>query len=173
MSRLVVAIGNGLRKKPAIVLIVFLVWCALFVVALRLSWEDYSTSVLGYKLINTNKTSADIAWFVGALPQLLEIAFGFVAIEKRSQGALAISLLAFVLDVTTDVVYKTWGLPTYSIPIAIVESVVLFTLGSEFLLIASFQNIVEYAGDASRAVLVLGRGILGSVLGNSHDDFHQ
>ena len=173
MSRLVVSIGNGLRKKPAIVLIVFLVWCALFLVALRLSWEDYLTSVLGYQAIYTNKTSADVAWFVGALPQLLQVAFGFVALEKRSQGALAISLIAFLFDVVTDVVYKTAGLPTYSIPIATIESVVLFTLGSEFLLIASFQNIVEYAGDASRAALLLGRSILGSILGNSHDDSLQ
>ena len=173
MSRLVVSIGNGLRKKPAIVLIVFLVWCALFLVALRLSWEDYLTSVLGYQAIYTNKTSADVAWFVGALPQLLQVAFGFVALEKRSQGALAISLIAFLFDVVTDVVYKTAGLPTYSIPIATIESVVLFTLGSEFLLIASFQNMVEYAGDASQAVLVLGRGILGGILGHSRDDFPQ
>ena len=173
MSRLVVSIGNGLRKKPAIVLIVFLVWCALFLVALRLSWEDYVTNTPRYLLINTNKTSEDIAWFVGALPQLLQVAFGFVALEKRSQGALAISLIAFLFDVVTDVVYKTWGLPTYSIPIATIESVVLFTLGSEFLLIASFQNMIEYAGDASRAALLLGRNTLGSILGNSHDDYPQ
>ena len=173
MSRLVVSIGNGLRKKPAIVLIVFLVWCALFAVSLRLSWEDYVTSTRGYLLVNTNKTSMDVAWFVGALPQLLQVAFGFVALEKRSQGALAISLIAFLFDVVTDVVYKTAGLPTYSIPIATIESVVLFTLGSEFLLIAAFQNMAEYAGDASQAVLVLGRGILGGILGHSHDDFPQ
>ena len=173
MSRLVIAIGQSLRRKPAIVLIVFLTWCILFAVSLRLSVEDYVTSTRGYLLINTNKTSEDIAWFVGALPQLLQIAFGFVALEKRSQGALAISLIAFLSDVVTDVVYKTAGLPTYSIPIATIESVVLFTLGSEFLLIASLQNIVEYAGDASRAALLLGRSILGSVLGNSHDDYPQ
>ena len=173
MSRLVVSIGNGLRKKPAIVLIAFLVWCTLFAVSLRLSWEDYLTSVLGYRLIYTNKTSEDVAWFVGALPQLLQVAFGFVAIEKRSQGALAISLIAFLFDVITDVVYKTAGLPTHSIPIATIESIVLFTLGSEFLLIASFQNIVEYAGDASHAALVLGRGFLGGILGPPHDDFPQ
>ena len=173
MSRLVVSIGNGLRKKPAIVLIIFLVWCALFGVSLRLSWEDYLTSVLGYGLIVTNKTSPQVGWFVGALPQLLQVAFGFVAIEKRSQGALAISLIAFLFDVVTDVVYKTAGLPNYAIPIATIESVVLFTLGSEFLLIAAFQNMVEYAGDASRAALVLGRSILGSILGHSHDDYPQ
>src|SRR3990167_8977983 len=173
MSRIVVSIGNGLRKKPAVVLIVFLVWCALFGVALRLSWEDYLTSTRGYLLINTNKTSMDVAWFVGALPQILQVAFGFVALEKRSQGALAISLIAFVLDVATDVVYKTWGLPIHSIPIATIESVVLFTLGSEFLLIASCQNIVEYAGDASRAVVVLVHGVLGGILGHSDDDFPQ
>ena len=173
MSRLVVSIGNELRKKPAIVLIIFLAWCALFIVSLRLSWEDYLTSVYGYRLIWTNKTSADIAWFVGALPQLIEVAFGFIAIEKRNRGALAISLTAFLFDVITDVVYKTAGLPTHTIPIATIESVILFTLGSEFLLIAALQNVVEYAEDAGRAAVVLGRGILGSILGNSSDDFSK
>src|SRR5688500_12692411 len=98
MSRQVLKLSEKLRDKPLIVMVVFATWIALAVVAARLVVEDYLTSVYGYQLLPTRKTDASLAWFIGLLPQLLQVAFGFIAIEKRSRAATLITLVAFVAD---------------------------------------------------------------------------
>jgi hypothetical protein len=158
MSRLVLRISEGLRRKPVIVLVVFATWLALAVVAARLGVEDYLTSVYGYQLLPTRKTDASLAWFIGLLPQLLQVAFGFIAIEKRSRSATLITLVAFVADAFADIIYKVSGVPGdpwLLYPAAVFETTLLFTLGSEFLLIAALQNLYEYLPDAIAAMIVV------------------
>jgi hypothetical protein len=162
MSRLVLKISENLRQKPVIVLIVFATWMALAVVAARLGVEDYLTSVYGYQLLPTRKTDDSLAWFIGLLPQLLQVAFGFIAIEKRSRTATLITLGAFVIDAFADIFFKVSGVPGDPLLLwtaAFVETTVLFTLGSEFLLIAALQNLYEYLPDALAAMIVVSQQI--------------
>ena len=162
MSRLVLRISENLRRKPVIVLVVFATWAALAVVAARLGLEDYLTSVYGYQLMPTRKTDESLAWFVGLLPQLLQVAFGFIAIEKRSRMAALITLAAFVADAFADIFYKVSGVPGEPVLLymaAFFETTMLFTLGSEFLLIAALQNLYEYLPDAIAALIVVSQQI--------------
>lgn len=158
MPKLVVNIAQEFRSKPVVAILIFIVWLALAAVAVRLGIEDYLTSVYGYQLIPTRKTDPNLAYFVSALPTLIQIAFGAWAIEKRSRLATVVTLIAFVVDVVTDVNYKVSGVSAPSAwlyPLAVAETVVLFTLGSEFLLIAAAQNVFEYLPDAVVAFFVI------------------
>jgi hypothetical protein len=162
MSRLVLKISERMREKPVVVLIVFTAWIALAVVAVRLGIEDYMTTVYGYQLLPTRKTDDSLAWFIGLLPQLIQVAFGFIAIEKRSRPATLIALLAFFVDAATDIFYKVSGVPGHPVGLftaAFFETTVLFTLGSEFLLIAALQNIYEYLPDAIAAIIVMSQQV--------------
>jgi hypothetical protein len=162
MSRLVLKISENLRSKPVIVLIMFLTWLALAVVAARLGVEDYLTSVYGYQLLPTRKTDESLAWFIGLLPQLLQVAFGYIALEKRSRVATLITLVAFVADAFADIFYKVSGVPGSPLLLysaALMETTLLFTLGSEFLLIAALQNLYEYLPDAIAALIVISQQI--------------
>lgn len=153
---------------PAVVIVVFLAWVGLLLVSMRLGYEDYLTSVLGYQAIPTRKTDEALAWFVGALPMLLQVAFGFWAIEKKSPLAFVITFAAFIIDAGTDVIYKASPLTIVGVAFASVETVLLYTLGTEFLFIASLENIVEYLPDAMIAVAVIGQRV-GKGLGRLFD----
>jgi len=166
MSRLVLRISENLRRKPVIVMVVFTTWVALAVVAARLGVEDYLTSVYGYQLLPTRKTDESLAWFIGLLPQLLQVAFGFIAIEKRSRSAALITLAAFVADAFADIFYKVSGVPGDPLLLwtaAFMETTMLFTLGSEFLLIAALQNIYEYLPDAIAALIVISQQLTDAI----------
>jgi hypothetical protein len=162
--RLVIPIAAGLRKKPAIIMLVFLAFVGLLAIAVRLFIDDYLTSVWGYQLIPTNQSSQDLAWFVGALPQLVQVAFGFMAIERRNRGFAIVALLAFVIDVGTDVTFRTHNIEGFWIyPIALVQTIILFTLGSEFLLLASLENVVEYLPDVLEATATTSNRLMDSI----------
>ena len=155
--RLVIPLGASWRERPAAMLMVFLVLVALLAVSVFLFVTDYATSVRGYDLLGTARVSAAEAWVVGALPQLVQVAFGFMAMERRNWlfGMLAGS--ALLVDVTTDTVFRVSGAaqPSFAIYLtAFLQSITLFTLGSEFLLVASLENIIEYLPDVLEAMAI-------------------
>lgn len=122
------------------------VFGALFYIAFRLSVWDYQTSVIGYQLLPSRKLEADTAAaLIGLLPQLLQIAMGWVA-ASRARGrrlALLLMALAFTFDFITDLQFKMDGLPgDFGLAaITVIETLALFTLGSEFLLLFSWSNL--------------------------------
>lgn len=154
--RLVIPLGPKWRERPAVMFVVFLVFVALLAVSVYLFITDYITSVHGYFLLPTGRVSNLEAYFVGALPQLVQVAFGFMALERRNWVFGALAGAAFLVDVGTDVAYRSLEsqvalagqAPGFTIYlIAILQSIVIFTLGSEFLLVASMENIIEYLPD--------------------------
>ncbi len=153
--KLVIPLGAKWRERPAVMFIVFLVFVALLAVSVFLFVTDYITSVHGYFALPTGRVSDLEAWFVGALPQLVQVAFGFMALERRNWLFGALAGAAFVVDVGTDVTYRVTEAQqivgqtaTFMvILVALLQSVVIFTLGSEFLLVASLENIIEYMPD--------------------------
>jgi hypothetical protein len=144
----VVPLGPGLREKPAVMLTVFLVLVALLAVSVYLFITDYITSVYGYNQLQTQKVSDLEAWFVGALPQLVQVAFWFMALERRNWIFGGIAALAMFVDIGTDMTFRVGQATSLAVYItAFLQSIILFTLGSEFLLIASAENIIEYMPD--------------------------
>jgi hypothetical protein len=136
-------------------LLVFLVLVALLAVSIFLFVTDYLTSVYGYYRLGTERVSDAEAWFVGALPQLVQVAFGFMALERRSWLFGGLAGGAFLIDVGTDVAFRVGDEMGFAIfAIAILQSIILFTLGSEFLLVASLENIIEYLPDVLEAMAI-------------------
>jgi hypothetical protein len=136
-------------------LMVFLVLVALLAVSVYLFVTDYITSVYGYNLLTTQRVSDAEAWFVGALPQLVQVAFGFMALERRNWLFAALAGAALVVDVGTDMTFRVGdgtGLAIYMTALA--QSIILFTLGSEFLLVAALENIIEYLPDVLEAMAI-------------------
>ena len=104
--RLVIPLGANWRQKPAAMLLVFLVLIALLAVSVYLFATDYYTSVLGYYRLGTERVSDAEAWFVGALPQLVQVAFGFMALERRNTLFAGIAGTALLIDVGTDMAFR-------------------------------------------------------------------
>jgi hypothetical protein len=125
------------QNSPFIVLI-FAVFLTLFVISLVLMYEDYNTSYLGYSLIPTNKANPNLGIWVALLPQAIQIALTYLGIEKKNPWYIIAAGLALLLDVSTDVYFKSYGGRTMSLVwIATIESLTLFTLGSELLFVLS------------------------------------
>ena len=105
----------------------------------------------------TARVSAAEAWVVGALPQLVQVAFGFMAMERRNWLFASLAGAALLVDVATDTTFRVSGAEQASFAIyltALLQSVTLFTLGSEFLLVASLENIIEYLPDVLEAMAI-------------------
>jgi len=152
MAQLVVKVGKALREKPLVVIAVFLAWVALGVIAMFNSYTDYMMSVKGWQLLPANILSVAEAYVVGAMPQLVQIAFGFVAIEKKNKTAAIVAAGCLLLDMTTDIYFRSLGQVYWAWPLNGILTFIVYTLGSEFLLLAAFENIVEYAPDAWKAL---------------------
>jgi hypothetical protein len=151
--RLVIPLGADWRQKPASMLLVFLVLVALFAVSVFLFVVDYTTSVWGYGQLGTRRVSDAEAWFVGALPQLVQVAFGFMALERRNWLFAGLAGAALLVDVGTDFTYRVGDAQGTAIYVtALIQSIVLYTLGSEFLLVASLENLIEYLPDVLEAM---------------------
>lgn len=152
---LVIPLGPKWRERPAVMFGVFLVFVALLAVSVFLFVTDYITSVFGYFMLPTGRVSDLEAWFVGALPQLVQVAFGFLALERRNWVFGALAGAALIVDIGTDMTYRVAEAQQIAgqsslfliIVIAFLQSVIVFTLGSEFLLLASLENIIEYLPD--------------------------
>jgi hypothetical protein len=129
-----------------------LVFGSIFVIAFFLSIQDYQTSVLGYRLIPSQKIDPDTtSALVGALPQLFQIALAWVIASRQKGRKLAILLwlIAFSFDFASDYYFKSSGVtwPSDVLAHALVaasilgETFVLYTFGSEFMLIFAWSNL--------------------------------
>ena len=134
--------GDYIKKSPFIIPI-FVVIVIAFIISIATTIEDYSTSMIGYQELPTRKANDFVVPLVAALPQVLQIvmAYVFLTENKRPAWAFGIAAFAHVVDVGLDVFYKTGG--SWSlVPLAIAETELVYTFGSEFLLTFSFGLIV-------------------------------
>lgn len=146
------AAADKIKHSPFIIPIT-LVFIVMFIDSVGLSIEDYSTSYWGYKSFPTAKVN--IAWIsilVGLLPQLIQIGLAYVWLEDtdKNRWALGIAGIAHLVDLTTDVWYKIniGNVLHYEyIPLALLESWAIYTLGSELMLTVSFGMILKLFPD--------------------------
>ena len=160
--------GNYIKKSPFIIPI-FVVIVIAFIISIATTIEDYSTSMIGYQELPTRKANDFVIPLVAGLPQVLQImmAYVFLTENKRPAWAFGIAAFAHVVDVGLDVFYKTsgsWSL----VPLAIVETELIYTFGSEFLLTFSFGLIVLTFPDFIHQV----KEMITNVLGVARDIKH-
>ena len=128
---------NKVNNSPAIIG-VFLVFTALLGISIVLIWEDFTTSLFGYQQVPTKKVNEYLPYLVAALPQLVQIGLAYLAIERKNPYYLLVAFVFFLIDVGTDVYYKSYGgQSNWLVMIAFLESMSLYTLGSEILFVFS------------------------------------
>lgn len=141
------AAADRIKGSPLIIPIT-LVFVAMFIVSIITSYEDYTTSRLGYSQLPTRKASALVIYAVALIPQIGQIGFGYAwGREWKTNRQLAfISLFTAIglhfVDVGTDMVYKASGQGIEVWALAFIESEILYTLGSEIMLVVSFGMLL-------------------------------
>jgi hypothetical protein len=139
--------AKSIQSSPFVVPLT-LVFIAMLVVSFVTSYEDFTTSRLGYALIPTAKSGEAVIWAVALVPQLGQIGFAYAYASAQSRPwMLAVVGSLHVVDVSTDVYFKAYGRPALSWVIAFFESEALYTIGSEIMLVTSFGMLVYLMPD--------------------------
>lgn len=125
-------------------------------------YEDYQSSLHGYALLPTRKSGQEVMQVIALLPQVGQIIFFYMfgnSIETLPGGKRRINYLYFIIafflllfDLGTDMYFKASGMPVGVWVIAFVESITIFTIGSEMLLTASLGIFFELAPVALKSL---------------------
>jgi hypothetical protein len=118
--------------------------CFLIALSVVLMIEDYETSRMGYIALPTAKVHDGwVTFAVAFLPQAGQIVLFYIFGKNTKKGwAALVAILFFLTDIGTDAWFKStgnWDL----MPLAIVESLFIFTLGSEVLFTIAFGFVME------------------------------
>lgn len=113
-------------------------------IAINLYIEDYNTTLAAYAMFPTHKVNPNIIDLAAWLPQLAPLLFGFAFMrdtKKKGFGVLALSFM--ILDMITDWYFKGYGLSQEWQIVALLESFMLYTIGSEVLILVTFELCLE------------------------------
>lgn len=134
-------------KRSGMVIPVTLVFLAMFIVSCALMYEDYTTSRLGYEALPTRKANMWVIPLVALLPQLGQVGFAYVFMTDTSKRwAMVITVLLWSVDVLTDVYFKAQGLNLLWTGAATAETIVIYSIGSEIMLVTSVAMLIDLAG---------------------------
>jgi hypothetical protein len=116
----------------------------LVLLSVVLMMEDYATSRAGYEMLPTLKVNSGwVTLAVAALPQVGQIVLFYIFGRDTKKGwAALLASIFFMADLMTDAWFKSggsWGL----MPLAVVESLFIFTLGSEVLFTIAVGFVAE------------------------------
>lgn len=146
------------------------------VIGLFAFYEDYQSSYNGYILLPTRKSGLEVIQVIALLPQVGQIIFFYmfgVTVETLPNGKRRVNYLYFVIalflllfDLGTDMAFKASGGDVLVWVVAFVESITVFTIGSEMLLTASLGIFFELAPEALRQ---LGQ-VFGRLFGEDDED---
>ena len=135
-------------KASPIILFAWPLGCLLVALAVILMFEDYATSKAGYLALPTQKVNSGYVIFaVAALPQVGQIVLYYIfARDTRKGWSALLAGLFFLADLSTDAWFKSGG--DWSLmPLAIAESIFIFTLGSEVLFTIAVGFVAETFGE--------------------------
>lgn len=127
------------------------------IIGLFAFYEDYQSSLNGYKMLPTRKSGEEVIQVIALLPQVGQIIFFYmfgrtvqIVNGRRRANPIYFTVAFFLLlfDLGTDMYYKAFGLDMFTWVIAFVESITVFTIGSEMLLTASLGIFFELAPEA-------------------------
>jgi hypothetical protein len=121
-------------------------------------YEDYQSSLHGYELLPTRKSGQEVVQVIAMLPQVGQIIFFYMfgnSVVTLPSGRKKINYIYFIVafflllfDLGTDMWFKASGMTIDVWIIAFVESVTVFTIGSEMLLTASLGVFLELFPEA-------------------------
>lgn len=180
MSRIAIKLSDRARNSPVIMAIVWLSFVAAVVISVRLLVDDVRSSIIGYETWPTAKPSEDIAIWVGLVPLVAQIAFGWVAVEQQHRGYAIIAACGFAADILTDMNYRwidgvTLADTVINLFAAIGEAIILYTVFAEVAFVFGLHNAVTYWPDFVRSVQriigTLADGVIFIWKGDTHDDF--
>ena len=150
MSNLFKKLAGKIRTS-GLVIPVFLASLVTLAIGAGTSVEDYGSSLYGYRLLPTQKVNDWVIPLVALLPQAGQIVFGFIYAKDTEQRWAGLAWCALhVFDVGTDVYFKAYGQPAWVWLAAFVETEVVFSLGSELLLVLSAGLALELWPSAIR-----------------------
>lgn len=135
--------------------------CLLVALSVILMVEDYETSRAGYIALPTLKVHG--GWVniaVAALPQAGQIVLFYIFGKDTRRGwAMLIAASLFIVDLGTDSWFKSGG--DWSLmPLAVVESLFIFTLGSEVLFTIATGFVAESFAEFVVAVSMFVRTLM-------------
>ena len=134
--------ANEVKNSPFVLPITF-VFTIMFIVGLAISIEDYSTTYFGYLAIPTRKANLWVIPLVALLPQIGQLGFGYAfASDTGKWWSLGIAGALHLVDAYTDVLYKIGGNGALTLT-AIVETEVVYCLGSEVMTLLAFGMLVK------------------------------
>lgn len=152
------------RNAQHILLLVFPLAIMLIGISLVLMVEDFRTSLRGYQALPTTKVDTDwVPYAVAALPQVGQIVLAYIVArntQRRWAGVLAFGF--FLVDIGTDITYKINGNLTL-VPIAFMETLFIFTLGSEVLFTLAVGFVAETFAEFIALVAVFVQSILAAI----------
>jgi hypothetical protein len=116
----------------------------LVLLSVVLMMEDYATSRAGYEMLPTLKVNNGwVTLAVAALPQVGQIVLFYIFGRDTKKGwAALLASIFFLADLSTDAWFKSGGAWNL-MPLAIVESLFIFTLGSEVLFTIAVGFVAE------------------------------
>ncbi len=149
-------------------------------IGLFAAWEDYNSSWYGYNMLPTRKTGEEVVTVIALLPQIGQIIFFYMfgrSVEivngRRKLNYLYFFIAFFLLlfDLGTDMFFKASGLEWHVWIIAFIESITIFTIGSEMLLVGSLGLFIELAPKAFKQVAQIFAEFVGD--GDDEDERQQ
>lgn len=163
--------GGRLKNSPLLPIFYF-VGIVLMVCIGRIFVEDYMTSRYGYEMWPTAKTAANVAMFVALIPQMGGVFFMVVGLNRGNLSALLISVTCMVVDIVSDLYYKSQyppgtGFTWRSFWFALPETILVYTVMSEFIaaivlneLIALWPAFLERMGTLGAESMAAIRAVL-------------
>lgn len=136
------------RNASTFIIFAWPLGLVLVALSLVLMYEDYATSKAGYEMLPTAKVNeAWVSFVVAALPQIGQIVLFYIFGRDTRRGwAGILAFMFFAVDISTDVWFKS-NQDLWLFPIALVESLFVFTLGSEILFTVAAGFVAETFGE--------------------------
>lgn len=146
-------------RQSAFILPIFIIYLLLLAISCLTSWEDYWTSFWGYEALPTAEGYWYVAYAVALLPQVGQAAAAYIVIALADNeedrlymiiGAI-LWVLLFFIDFYTDMFFRNgldWNVGLEVWIAALLQTVGIFTLGSEVAFIVGFGMVCELLPDA-------------------------
>lgn len=171
-------LSNQVRQTKFVIPVTLVVMLGV-VIGVFAFYEDYQSSLHGYNLLPTRKSGQEVVQVIAMLPQVGQIIFFYmfgISIEILPSGKRRVNYIYFFIafflllfDLGTDVYFKASGMSFVVWIIALVESITIFTIGSEMLLTASLGLFLELAPESLKQ---LGQ-IFASFFGDDEEPQHH
>jgi hypothetical protein len=142
-------------RETAKVIVWWLFVLAWVIAGIRFSVEDVETTRAGYDFLPTRSYFADTGYWVAIFLFVLPVVSTILYIRTRKQGWVYIALSSLAVDILFDMTYRIVADPIltpvdWSIEagIALIQSIFIFTLGSEVALGVGIPLLIDLTPDA-------------------------